>query len=780
VSDQTVARVSDQTIVCVLGMHRSGTSLVARLLNLLGADLGPEEHMIKPTSANPAGYWESRGIKEINDEILSRLGGSWLEPPDFAEGWERSPELADLRQQARELIRTDFAASELLGFKDPRNCLTLPFWQSILGPMRYVICLRNPVDVAASLESREDDTAPFEEGVALWLTYVRAALSVTAGHRREIMFYEDLMAEPEAAVATLARLIDRLDPAEVDGALEVAMLEGLWHHRTAVANVLDTTRLAFNVKAFYLALRQFLSGPESVDIDGIELFGSYATEAGLHLSALESELDEAHGRSRDLEQRLAEHRAELERLEKSYADERRLRLRLEAELRAREADEAEPSTSKQGRVARARYDRLVGAVRERVQELIPSGASVLVASKGDDELLQVNGSRGLHFPAAADGSYAGYHPAGDTAAIAQLEAARARGADHLVLPATALWWLDHYAGLRRHLEERYVRLLSDDNCAIYRLSAEAKDGGSAPVPTLKRAVSSLRVRTGRDPSILDWATGLAIAGHLPDVPVFEPPGDGGTLPYLDSSVDIVALASPDASCLAEARRVAASAVIRVDPNTAELEWLPGAPRGSGEDVSVVLLPEGDEQAWEASRAAFAETLGDGFAGQLTTVESGAGASLAERARSAATAGDHRVQIFVTAPAVPLDGWLPPILTLLARNEDAGVVGARTISSQGTLREAGGIVAAGGLPQRRGEGDHDPDRPEYSFVKRVDFCSPPLLATRRDVFERLAGFDARCTGAAEAVVDFSLRAGRSGAQVYYQPHTCVVALGDDDR
>jgi hypothetical protein len=543
--------VSERTIVCVLGMHRSGTSLVARLLNLLGADLGPEEHMIQATSANPAGYWESRGIKEINEEILSRLGGSWLEPPDFPDGWERSPALADLRQQARELIETDFSSSDVLGFKDPRNCLTLAFWQRILGPMRYVICLRNPSDVAASLEMRKGDDAPFELGVELWLTYVLSALAVTAGQPREFMFYEDLMANPGAGVRRLGDFIGQDGSAAVDSAIEVAMLEGLWHHRTTVSNVVDSPQLAFHVKAFYLALRQFLSGGEPVGVDTLELFGTYAAETGRHLADLESALEHACQQVQHVEERLSSQSRELTRVEESYAEERRLRRRLEADLRAFEADGIELSPGKpQGHVARAKYNRLVADVRERTAELIPSGATVLVASKGDDELLQLNGSRGWHFPSAPDGSYAGYHPAGDTAAIAHLEALRTSGADHLVLPATALWWLDHYQGLRRHLEERYLPLLEDDRCVIYRLTGHERESGSGPVGTLKRAVASLRVRGGRDPSILDWASGLEIAQQLPESPVFGPPEDADVLPYLDRSVDIVALASTNPARLA--------------------------------------------------------------------------------------------------------------------------------------------------------------------------------------------------------------------------------------
>ncbi len=116
--------MSEPTIVCVLGMHRSGTSLVARVLNVLGVDLGPEEHLMRPSSANPAGHWESKPIQGINDEILSRFGGTWFRPPELVAGWERTPELAEPRKQARELIDADFSDSDLWGFKDPRNSLT--------------------------------------------------------------------------------------------------------------------------------------------------------------------------------------------------------------------------------------------------------------------------------------------------------------------------------------------------------------------------------------------------------------------------------------------------------------------------------------------------------------------------------------------------------------------------------------------------------------------------------------------------------------------------------
>src|SRR5687767_15372974 len=106
---------------------------------------------------------------------------------------------------------------------------------------------------------------------------------------------------------------------------------------------------------------------------------------------------------------------------------------------------------KQGRAAVSdEYGRLISRIRAIVETLVPDRATVLVVSKGDDELLEFDGPKGLHFPQAATGRYAGFHPADSAAAISHLEELRAAGADHLVFPSTAFWWLDHYGLLADH------------------------------------------------------------------------------------------------------------------------------------------------------------------------------------------------------------------------------------------------------------------------------------------------------------------------------------------
>src|SRR5713226_5579370 len=159
-------------VVCVLGMHRSGTSLVTRILNLLGVYLGTEPQLPTPAQDNPKGHWEHGIFRELNDEILARHGGTWDQPPRLSTGWEANPGLDDLKHRASTLIQDEFAHAEIWGWKDPRTCLTLPFWQQLLPETHYVVCLRNPVDVAHSLRRRNSFSV--QKSSSLWLTYVNA------------------------------------------------------------------------------------------------------------------------------------------------------------------------------------------------------------------------------------------------------------------------------------------------------------------------------------------------------------------------------------------------------------------------------------------------------------------------------------------------------------------------------------------------------------------------------------------------------------------------------
>lgn len=119
------------------------------------------------------------------------------------------------------------------------------------------------------------------------------------------------------------------------------------------------------------------------------------------------------------------------------------------------------------------YRALVWRVRKAVWTGTPAGTTVIVVSRGDEAMLELDGRRAWHFPQTEEGVYAGCYPADGAEAIAQLERLRAKGGDFLLVPSTAAWWLKHYSEFREHLERHAPLVVQDDACTIYALRAAA-------------------------------------------------------------------------------------------------------------------------------------------------------------------------------------------------------------------------------------------------------------------------------------------------------------------
>jgi len=169
--------------------------------------------------------------------------------------------------------------------------------------------------------------------------------------------------------------------------------------------------------------------------------------------------------------------AELGLLRDTVADLQRGLREVQSLLRERTAAPAATPTRRQ-------YDAVLEQLPAAVAGLVPADARVLVVTRGDDRLLALDGRTGGHFPQASDGAYAGHHPFDSAHAIDELERMRAAGWRYLVFPVTALWWLDHYAGLRRHLETTGRLLLRADGLGVvYGLLAPPGPEATAPAGT---------------------------------------------------------------------------------------------------------------------------------------------------------------------------------------------------------------------------------------------------------------------------------------------------------
>ena len=134
------------------------------------------------------------------------------------------------------------------------------------------------------------------------------------------------------------------------------------------------------------------------------------------------------------------------------------------------------------------YQALVERFRRVVCTAVPPHATVMVISKGDAELLKLDGRRAWHFPQDADGAYAGHHPADDDECLAELERSRAKGANYLAIPAPAMWWLDHYRRFAQYLRTRCRMVVSTPDCIVVMCSPTAEsEPQSADAGTCREA-----------------------------------------------------------------------------------------------------------------------------------------------------------------------------------------------------------------------------------------------------------------------------------------------------
>lgn len=297
--------------VCIGGMHRSGTSMVANLLRLCGLHLGPETDMLPAAADNPEGFWENVNFKSLNDEILRALGGSFDAPPALPPGWHEREVLNPAREKAEAILRA-LVSGEPSGWKDPRNSLTLPFWLSLLPQMKVVICLRHPLDVALSERRRWErlyksnrpalSSLPFyitawkfydraagalsirprlipsyERSFTLWRIYNQEILACARPENRLITHYDKYFIEPEAE---LRRVLDYLGMRATEGQIEnscSAILPELRHNRSAARGA-SAARLPREVADLYSRMCEEAGCTRGADNRGRESAPSRVTQ----------------------------------------------------------------------------------------------------------------------------------------------------------------------------------------------------------------------------------------------------------------------------------------------------------------------------------------------------------------------------------------------------------------------------------------------------------------------------------------------------------------------
>ncbi len=189
--------VAEKRVVVVLGMHHSGTSVIARSLMVFNVYLGDDLMPSQPD--HPTGFWEDNQITATNDRILVAHGFSWRKPGfDCARLKKHSTYQQTIRHIAQHVHRR-FAHAPLWGFKDPRTCRLIPLWKDVFRLLKvqasYIIVVRHPRSVAESLRAKY--RMSLRLGYQLWLEHMAAAVTETRQHRRVFVSYDRMLNDPK-------------------------------------------------------------------------------------------------------------------------------------------------------------------------------------------------------------------------------------------------------------------------------------------------------------------------------------------------------------------------------------------------------------------------------------------------------------------------------------------------------------------------------------------------------------------------------------------------------
>lgn len=259
-----------RTILFVLGMHRSGTSALSRVLSLCGASL--PRNLVPPSTDNPTGFWEPRRAVELNGAFLASQQSSMFDPS-----------LSLQIGAAGEKSRRDFVsaicsylnglgAKRLLVVKDPRISVLFPYWSAAAKECRYEVkvvhVFRNPYEVAMSLFVRERMATG--QALALWANYNVVAERDSRRFSRVFVSYEELLTDWKMLVARCAKQLGlslavtpRASAAVVD-----FLTSDLRHHTRGAPDVVEYPIAEERARRIYALLQDAAAG--RIDVPGFD------------------------------------------------------------------------------------------------------------------------------------------------------------------------------------------------------------------------------------------------------------------------------------------------------------------------------------------------------------------------------------------------------------------------------------------------------------------------------------------------------------------------------
>ncbi|MFZ4462630.1 MAG: sulfotransferase family protein, partial [Bacteroidales bacterium] len=192
-------------IILVLGMHRSGTSLVAQIIAKWGAFMGDD--LMRADKFNPDGYWEFNPLFRFHEKLLEKTNNQWFAPSEDINVKELVNEFGD---EARELVKLMDKGGKIWCWKDPRISLFMDFWNEILTGREiiYIVVNRPPNDIASSLLVR--DKMPIILSLSLWeYTTIKIFQKLSNESNYRLIDYEKIILHPEISCKDIFNYLNK-------------------------------------------------------------------------------------------------------------------------------------------------------------------------------------------------------------------------------------------------------------------------------------------------------------------------------------------------------------------------------------------------------------------------------------------------------------------------------------------------------------------------------------------------------------------------------------------
>ncbi|WP_375548205.1 glycosyltransferase [Oceanicaulis alexandrii] len=770
------------TAIMVLGMHRSGTSALTRILNLLGADL-PEDLM--PANAyNKSGYWEPTGVVALNDAWLAKADAAW-DAPFLQDETLQGALPRNAVKAATDTLQTAFGEGhELIAVKDPRCTLYVPTWRQALERAGYapaqLLIHRDPAEVAQSLAHRDKFT-PDEAGL-LWAWYSLKALKALQADGGAVVSYSALRQDWRAVIETVRSGLG---------------LDGLKITPDAAAQV-D----AFLKEPRSRAEADFSAGVAEI-ITAISDLHDKAEAGNLSddLDAVEDEVLRRAGQSRAAILRVrAEGRKQVAKIERERDKAREAQKKTEHDL-TQERDQA-----------REAHARVQGEKQTAVEQL---DQTVEKLDQAEDQLEKVSSALG--------------HLRDENFSLSSQISELVN--DFMALEQSVHAYQDHARSLEDELQKTQADYVAADSerqalrAETMRLSAIEQSSiwkATTPIRAVMARLPGVRNLVRRGLKAVWWtATGQMAArlrarkasqlaaqldaarapesGASATSPrsqiktlnsvLTEEYGDAASyIPELISRYDLAfqSEGQPPIKTVVgdEAARKLAARLAKIAAKR---------PVASMPDVSIIIpaynqisytlaciesvfashpkssfeILVGDDQSTDGTQAAASVPMdhvrwvrhetNQGFVGNCNLT--------AEHAR-----GRH--VLMLNNDTLVLPDWLDTLVETLDADPKVGLVGSKLIYPDGRLQEAGGIFWQDGSAWNLGRFDH-PRRPEFSYARDVDYISGASIALPRALWEKLDGFDDIFRPAYAEDADLAFRVRAEGLRTVFQPRSMLV-------